>query len=144
MDDPYKDNRSYHIGYKKAKNPDAYFRRYESQIILYGGARRMLEQAGINLKGLNVDKLKAEYQELMKQKSELTQRLKQADSYEAAKAAFLEKEELEKHLITQSTLAEIRHSIDTRDGFYDTEMKFWNAAMPELQEYTHGLTKRSM
>ena len=30
----------------------------------------MLEQAGINLKGLNVDKLKAEYQELMKQKNE--------------------------------------------------------------------------
>ena len=29
----------------------------------------MLEQAGINLKGLNVDKLKAEYQELMKLKS---------------------------------------------------------------------------
>ena len=52
---------------KKTKNPDTYFRRYESQIILYGGARRMLEQAGINLKGLNVDKLKAEYQELMKQ-----------------------------------------------------------------------------
>ena len=68
----YKDNRSYHIGYKKAKNPDAYFRRYESQIILYGGARRMLEQAGINLKGLNVDKLNAEYQELTKQKSKLT------------------------------------------------------------------------
>ena len=65
----YKDNRSYHIAYKKAKNPDAYFRRYESQIILYGGARRMLEQAGINLKGLNVDKLKAEYQELMKQEN---------------------------------------------------------------------------
>ncbi len=47
----YKDNRSYHIGYKKAKNPDAYFRRYESQIILYGGARRMLEQATISSKG---------------------------------------------------------------------------------------------
>ena len=54
---------------KKTKNPDTYFRRYESQIILYGGARRMLEQAGINLKGLNVDKLKAEYQELMKQEN---------------------------------------------------------------------------
>lgn len=47
----YKDNRSYHIAYKKAKNPDAYFRRYESQIILYGGARRMLEQATISSKG---------------------------------------------------------------------------------------------
>ena len=75
----YKDNRSYHIAYKKAKNPDAYFRRYESQIILYGGARRMLEQAGINLKGLNVDKLKAEYQELMKQKSELTSTYKDCE-----------------------------------------------------------------
>lgn len=68
----YKNNRSYHIAYKKSKNPDAYFRRYESQLILYGGARRVLEQTGINLKGLNVDKLKAEYQELMKQKNELT------------------------------------------------------------------------
>ena len=75
----YKDNRSYHIGYKKAKNPDTYFRRYESQIILYGGARRMLEQAGINLKGLNVDKLKAEYQELMKQKNELTSTYKDCE-----------------------------------------------------------------
>ena len=67
----YKDNRSYHIAYKKAKNPDAYFRRYESQIILYGGARRVLEQAGIKLKGLNVDKLQAEYQALETQKKEL-------------------------------------------------------------------------
>ena len=75
----YKDNRSYYIAYKKAKNPDAYFRRYESQIILYGGARRMLEQAGINLNGLNVDKLNAEYQELMKQKSELTSTYKDCE-----------------------------------------------------------------
>ena len=68
----YKANRSYHIGYKKAKNPEAYFRRYESQIILYGGARRILEQADINLKGLNIDKLKSEYQELTTQKNNLT------------------------------------------------------------------------
>ena len=68
----YRANRSYHIAYKKAKNPDAYFRRYESQIILYGGAKRMLEQAGINLKSLNVNKLKSEYEELTKQKNELT------------------------------------------------------------------------
>ena len=75
----YRANRSYHINYKKAKNPDAYFRRYESQIILYGGARRMLEQAGINLKSLNIDKLKSEYQELTRQKDELTSTYK---SYE--------------------------------------------------------------
>ena len=75
----YRANRSYHIGYKKAKNPDAYFRRYESQIILYGGARRMLEQAGINLKYLNIDKLKSEYQELTKQRTELTSTYKSCE-----------------------------------------------------------------
>lgn len=32
----------------------------------------MLEQVGINLKSLNVNKLKSEYEELTKQKSELT------------------------------------------------------------------------
>ena len=32
----------------------------------------MLEQAGINLKSLNVNKLKSEYEELTKQKNELT------------------------------------------------------------------------
>lgn len=75
----YRANRSYHIGYKKAKNLDAYFRRYESQIIFYGGAGRMLEQTGINLKSLNIDKLKSEYQELTRQKDELTSTYK---SYE--------------------------------------------------------------
>ncbi len=68
----YKANKPYNIAYKKSKNPDAYFQKHESQIILYGGARRMLEQAGISLKGLNIDKLKAEYQELTAQKKELT------------------------------------------------------------------------
>ena len=71
----------------------------------------------------------------------LTERLKNAKSYDEAKAVFLEKEAEEKHLSTASTLASIRHSIDTRDEFYDAEMKFWNAAMPEVQEYSQAWTK---
>lgn len=39
----------------------------------------MLEQAGINLKSLNIDKLKSEYQKLTRQKDELTSTYK---SYE--------------------------------------------------------------
>ena len=39
----YKTTRPYYLNYKKAKNPDAYFEKYESQLILYGGAKRMLE-----------------------------------------------------------------------------------------------------
>lgn len=34
----------------------------------------------------------------------------------------------------QSTLASIRHTIDTRDTFYDDEVKFWNGAEPQLEE----------
>ncbi len=70
----------------------------------------------------------------------LTDRLKAASSYAEAKAVFLEKEEAGKHLSTMGTLASIRHSIDTRDAFYDGEEKFWNAASPELQEYEQAWT----
>lgn len=68
----YKENRAYHIGYKKSKNPEAYFRKHESQIILYGGARRMLEQAGVKLKGLDIEKLKAKRQRMMEEKKKFT------------------------------------------------------------------------
>lgn len=39
----------------------------------------MLEQAGINLKSLNVNKLKSEYEELIKQKSELATTYKKCE-----------------------------------------------------------------
>ena len=71
---------------------------------------------------------------LKEQIQALTKELQAAESYEAAKAVFLKKEELEKHISTQSTLAEIRHTIDTRDEFYDGEVRFWNGAQPQLEE----------
>ena len=71
---------------------------------------------------------------LKEQIQALTAQLQAAESYEAAKAVFLKKEELEKHISTQSTLAEIRHTIDTRDEFYDGEVRFWNGAQPQLEE----------
>ncbi len=64
----------------------------------------------------------------------LTGRLKAAKSYAEARAVFLEKEELDKRIGTQSSLASVRNSIDTRDAFYDGEMTFWNGAYPQLQE----------
>lgn len=35
----------------------------------------------------------------------------------------------------RATLASVRHTIDTRDEFYDAEETFWNAATPELDAY---------
>ncbi|MBQ1603622.1 MAG: M3 family oligoendopeptidase, partial [Oscillospiraceae bacterium] len=67
--------------------------------------------------------------------TELTERLKKAQSYAEARKVFLEKEEKEKLVDTMSTLAYVRHSIDTRDEFYDGEIEFWDAIGPELEEY---------
>ncbi|MCI9223198.1 MAG: M3 family oligoendopeptidase [Oscillospiraceae bacterium] len=81
----------------------------------------------------DLDKVKREL-------GDLTGRLKAAESYEEARAVFLEKEAAERHVDTLVTLASIRNSIDTRDEFYDGEMNFWNAAGPELEEYTKAWT----
>ena len=75
-----------------------------------------------------------------RQLEELTQRLKNAASYEEAREVFLEKEKAEKHIETMATLSHIRHTIDTRDKFYDDEVKFFNNAGPELQEYEQQWT----
>lgn len=79
-------------------------------------------------------------EEFKKKLTELTERLQGADNYEEAKAVFLEKETLEKHMLTLQTLAEIRHTIDTRDSFYDEEQNFWDGAAPNLQEYEQKWT----
>jgi M3 family oligoendopeptidase len=69
-----------------------------------------------------------------------TERLKAAQSYEEARAVFVEKEETEKLVDTLGTLVYIRYSIDTRDPFYAEEKKFWNAMGPELAEYEQAWT----
>ncbi|MBQ6508565.1 MAG: M3 family oligoendopeptidase [Flexilinea sp.] len=74
------------------------------------------------------DALKTELQDL-------TERLKNAQSYEEARAVFLEKEEKEKLPDTMGTLAYVRHSIDTRDEFYDDEISFWDDFSPEIEEF---------
>ena len=68
------------------------------------------------------------------QLADLTARLKAAQSYDEAKAVFLEEETLERHLDTLGNLCYIRHSIDTRDEFYSTEQDWWDESTPLLQE----------
>jgi len=61
--------------------------------------------------------------------------LKNAQTYEEAKKVFLEVEENNDHFETMMTLTSIRHSINTKDEFYDEEQKFFNRVVPELMEY---------
>ena len=76
--DQYRENRVYNYRYKKSKNQDAYLQKHESEIILYGGAKRILEQFGITPKNLSIDTLKKQYQELSKQKETLSSTQKTA------------------------------------------------------------------
>lgn len=81
----------------------------------------------------DLDAVKKEY-------AALTEQLKAAASYAEARELFLKKEQLQKHVETHATLCSIRHSIDTRDAFYEAEEKFWNASSPELEEYVQNWT----
>ncbi|MGM9619268.1 MAG: M3 family oligoendopeptidase [Oscillospiraceae bacterium] len=82
----------------------------------------------------DLEAVKAQY-------TELTRRLAAAKDYAEARAVFLEKEEMEKRVDTQYNLVFIRSGIDTRDAFYEAEMKFWSAVLPELEEYGQSWTQ---
>ncbi len=69
------------------------------------------------------------------QLTDLITRLEKAESYEEARTVFLEENTLEKHVDTMMTLANVRHSINTEDEFYNEEMKFCDASEPEITEY---------
>ncbi|MBQ1397531.1 MAG: M3 family oligoendopeptidase, partial [Clostridia bacterium] len=73
--------------------------------------------------------------------AKLTERLKAAQSYEEARTVFLEKEQKGKEIYTLATLSLVRHTIDTRDEFYDSETKFWNSFEPEMEEYNQAWLK---
>ena len=64
-----------------------------------------------------------------------TEQLKNAKTYEEARAVFLAYEAWYKVDETAITLVYIRQSIDTRDEFYNGEKDFWDEALPELEEY---------
>ena len=70
----------------------------------------------------------------------LTEKLKAAASYDEARGVFLEMEENQKVVMSMAELAMIRHSIDTRDEFYDAESTFWDSFGPEIQEYMQRWT----
>ena len=78
------------------------------------------------------------------QLKELNERLKKAETYGEANAVFFDREKLEKHLGTLESIASTRHSIDTRDQFYDEEKNFWNTVDPVLEEYRQVWNKEML
>ena len=71
MPNNIKKNKIYDDHYKSSKDPDRYFRKYESQIILFAGAEHILQENGIDLKQLNTNKLQAQISELISRKKSI-------------------------------------------------------------------------
>ena len=69
----------------------------------------------------------------------LRARIEGAKSAQEAERAFRESDELSKDYATQTTLSYIRHSIDTRDPFYDAENAFADENAPAVQEAAQAL-----
>ena len=66
---------------------------------------------------------------------ELNQRLQNAKSYEEVKQCILDEEEFSSHINTMATVAQIRHTIDTSDKFYEAEDEYISQAYPEAMPY---------
>ena len=74
-------------------------------------------------------------EEIKKNTKELTERLRNAGSYEEAREVFLAYDAATRRVATACNLVYIRHSIDTRDAFYDAEKDFWDEFLPEIEEF---------
>ena len=72
---------------------------------------------------------------IKKRTADYTEKLKNTQSYEEARAVFLAYQEEYKKEDTMTVLAYIRQSIDTRDAFYIAEKDFWDENLPEIEEY---------
>ena len=75
----YQSNHIYHVRYQKSKNPDAYLRSHETELLLHDGAENMLKRLGINPKTLDIEKLHNEYSSLYSKKETLQKTYKSAE-----------------------------------------------------------------
>ena len=75
-----------------------------------------------------------DYPAATKELEALASRLEQADSAKAQLEIYRELETLISHLTTQATLCSIRHTVDTRDPFYEEENNYNDQQAPLLEE----------
>ncbi|MBQ9593649.1 MAG: M3 family oligoendopeptidase, partial [Lachnospiraceae bacterium] len=73
-----------------------------------------------------------DFDEARKLLADWTARVQNASSYPAVRAVLLESDEKMKEFYSQGTIVMVRHTIDTRDEFYEKENEYLNQNMPLL------------
>ncbi len=64
----YAENHPFHTRYTKAQNKESVFRKYESKLILYDGAKNELKRFGLEPSKVNPDEVRKDYQEMDNQR----------------------------------------------------------------------------
>ena len=78
--------------------------------------------------------IRPDLDQLRAQCDALCVRFENAASAEEQIAAYQDFEELSKDVMTNLTIASIRHTVDTRDEFYNAENDFSDEAGPQIEE----------
>ncbi len=71
----------------------------------------------------------------------LNQRVEKAKTYAEVKACILEEEEYSSHFNTMATVVEIRHTVNTRDAFYEKEEEYISQGYPTVLPYMQAFNQ---
>lgn len=78
-------------------------------------------------------------EQVLAELSRIQEALENAKDYESFFQAFKEYDELLRHFATAQTICEVRHTIDTRDEFYNQESDFFDETMPVISNAQAGV-----
>lgn len=92
----YADNESYHNKYIKAKDKDAFYRKNDTQLVLFDGAENVLKANGIDVKKIDLVQMQKEYDSLTNRKVELLDTYNEAQK--EVKEMQMELEKVERYL----------------------------------------------
>ena len=82
-----------------------------------------------------------DFKEISGQYEALLKDLQDAEEAESFAAVFSKINTLRSRISTMSNLCEIRHSIDTKDPFYDQENDYWDENRPLYEAYDNRLSR---
>jgi len=82
-----------------------------------------------------------DYDKNSKQLTELLDQLEKADNKDDFLKVFFALQDINDHIDEMSTIAFIRHSIDTKDEFYDKEDEYWNEIRPMYEVFSNRQSK---
>ena len=85
-----------------------------------------------------------DFDALKEKAQELTAKVGEAVDYQQIRACMMELDQLSQELSTNFSIVHIRHTLDTRDEFYEKENEYINQMYPTVMPYLIALNQAFM